>query len=405
VSILADPGPYGWSPRTQQTLNQFDSVARRLSARHVGRDQAIRLIQLALICREHVLLLGPPGTAKTDLVTRFADLLHAQHFSYLLTRFTEPSEIFGPLDFSAFRASTYQVRTEGMLPSAEIAFLDEIFQGSSAILNSLLTLINERVFHNGPKPTRAPLITVIGAANDLPDDPVLDAFADRFLLRIELHPVAGSMLPDLISVGWEREQDSLRAPRASVLQAGAGAPAREDAIMNVADLAELSARVAEVEIKDVQAEYEAVIRQLLSDRVTLSDRRVVRGLKLVAGAALLRRSKRAQPQDLWPLNHFWTDPADADRFREVVQPRVEAAGGQPLRAVRNVRAIVQDAEIEFRQTLGASSGRPSPIALERALGRLNELSQELAVAYPRAPEQQQIRAWINQLIDQLPGSS
>ena len=154
------------------------------------RDEAVDLLTLAAVCQEHLLLIGPPGTAKTELVRRFTELIDAQRFHYLLTRFTEPSELFGPLDLAAFHDRRFHIRTDGMLPTAEIAFLDEVFQGSSAILNTLLTLVNERVFYNGATPQPVPLISLIGASNDLPDDPVLRAFADRFPLRVQVEPVA-----------------------------------------------------------------------------------------------------------------------------------------------------------------------------------------------------------------------
>ena len=138
------------------TVNRFDEIARRLNDRYIGRDQLIRLLQLAVICREHLLLLGPPGTAKTDLVVTFARQISAVPFHSLLTRFTEPAELFGPLDVAEFHAGRYQVRTEGMLPRAELAVLDEVFQGSSAILNTLLSVIGDRRFHNGKETVPVP---------------------------------------------------------------------------------------------------------------------------------------------------------------------------------------------------------------------------------------------------------
>ncbi len=149
----------------------------------------MRLLQLAVVSREHALLLGPTGTAKSELISALARHVEARHFSYLLTRFTEPSEIFGTLDFERFRQGTYHVRTEGMLPTADIVFLDEVFQGSSAILNTLLTLLNERRYHNGARPENVPLISMLGATNELPDDPGLTAFSDRFLIRLQVEPV------------------------------------------------------------------------------------------------------------------------------------------------------------------------------------------------------------------------
>jgi MoxR-like ATPase len=395
--------PDNWG-QTTEVINRFNTVGHRLGTRYVGRNRAIRLLQVAVLCREHVLLLGPPGTAKTDLVDRFADLIEARKFTYLLTRFTEPSELFGPLDFEAFRSSNYQVRTDSMLPEAQVAFLDEVFQGSSAILNTLLTLINERVFHNGPTPMRAPLITVIGAANEMPDDPVLRAFADRFLLRAQLTPVAETQLHDLLALGWEREQNALSQPIPGEIVEVANwtAPVRERHLVSQQDLAGLARCVSDVSLELVLPDYEEVVRELLAARVALSDRRVVRGQKLIAAAAVLRNSTRAAPKDLWPLTHFWADPADAPIFEEIVQARVEADGGEQLHSVRTAGQILTDARYEFQQAQRrVDGGGLVPSILTRALGRLNELRLELLQAHGAGEDAAAIEEMIDKLIEEL----
>jgi len=123
-----------WPKETVTVIERLEGIQADLCNRFVERDWAIKLLTLAAVCREHVLLVGPPGTAKTQLVTRFAECMQARQFSYLLTRFTEPSELFGPLDLERFHEGVYEIRTDGMLPMADMAFLDEVFEGSSAIL-------------------------------------------------------------------------------------------------------------------------------------------------------------------------------------------------------------------------------------------------------------------------------
>ena len=116
-----------------------------------------------------MVIVGPPGTAKSAMIDMFAKLIDAKYFEYLLTRFTEPNELFGPVDIAAFREGRYTRRLENMLPTAEIVFLDEIFKSNSAILNSLLHVINERKFQNGPEVVQVPLISLFAASNEVPE--------------------------------------------------------------------------------------------------------------------------------------------------------------------------------------------------------------------------------------------
>src|SRR5258708_28063000 len=163
---------------------RLEKLARALESRFLGKDEAIRLLVITAMAGEHAVLIGPPGTAKSALIRTFARLMQARYFEYLLTRFTEPNEIFGPVDIAAFREGRYERRTEGMLPDAEIVFLDEVFKSNSAILNALLTLLNERRYTSGGQIVRCPLLTAFGASNEGPGDETLTAIYDPFILPL-----------------------------------------------------------------------------------------------------------------------------------------------------------------------------------------------------------------------------
>src|SRR6476661_10367595 len=139
---------------------RLSQLARTLESRFLGKDEVIRLLLIAVVAGEHAVLVGPPGTAKSALIRLFARLLQANYFEYLLTRFTEPNEIFGPVDIAAFREGRYERRITGMLPEAEVVFLDEVFKSNSAILNALLSILNERKMTSGGQVIRVPLISV-----------------------------------------------------------------------------------------------------------------------------------------------------------------------------------------------------------------------------------------------------
>jgi len=282
----------------------------------VGRREAVNLLGVGALCREHVLLLGPPGTAKTRLVERFCRLLDTQPFSYLLTRFTEPAEIFGPINVEAFqKKSRYEVNTEGMLPQARIAFLDEVFQGSSAILNTLLTLINERTFRDGRLDSdgSTPLLSVIGSSNEIPNEPALAAFSDRFLLRCRVRYVGVDELEDVLLLGWRDEQQ-----RISPTAEGADPQSRTQVTISEADLRILQEAVARIDLSPVAGTYLEILREIRAAGVKFSDRRAVKAQKAFAASALLDGRGEVDLTDLRWLANLWTDEGDEDSLRKIV---------------------------------------------------------------------------------------
>jgi MoxR-like ATPase len=188
----------------------------RLNQFFIDRGEILKLMMTAVIAQEPMLFIGRPGTAKSLLVSTFCDglgLSQTDYFEYMLTKFTEPSEVMGPVDIAALKNGQFIRKITGYLPQARIAFLDEIFKANSAILNLLLTVINERKFYQEGNPVKVPLICLFAASNEIPDFGEFDALKDRFILKVETLPVKDSHFFELLQFGVQFENKSFQESR------------------------------------------------------------------------------------------------------------------------------------------------------------------------------------------------
>jgi MoxR-like ATPase len=247
------------------------------------RESLVDVLALATVAGEHVLVIGPPGTGKSQAVRRMAGELGGSYFEYLLGKFTEPNEVFGPVDLRKLREGVVEIETAGMLPTAELVFLDEVFLGSSAILNTLLGVLNERVFRRGATLASVPLRLCVGASNRLPEDPVLAAFADRFLVRVFVDSVADSSLEALLETGWAAQQLPTPSP------------------IGLKVIDQLSTARAACDLTHVRPVLAEALRRLRAAGITMTDRRAVRSQRLIAAAATIDGRRSATAADLWPL--------------------------------------------------------------------------------------------------------
>lgn len=282
-------------------------VLQPMKRAFVGKDEVIDVLGVCLVAAEHAFLLGPPGTAKSAIVNDLARRLDGAAFSYLLTRFTEPSELFGPFDIRRLREGELVTNTAGMLPEASLVFLDELLNANSAILNSLLNVLNERVFRRGRETRRLPLLMAVGASNHLPEDEALTALFDRFLMRVACNNVPDDRLSDVLHAGWRFES------------AGAAAVAT----VSVDDVRQLPQALVCVDLREVHPALLALVQQLRRAGFQVSDRRAVKLQRLVAASALLCGRGVADRTDLWVVRHTW----DTEEQREVLASLVGAAIG------------------------------------------------------------------------------
>jgi MoxR-like ATPase len=294
----------------------------------VDRGSLVELIVLAAVAREHVLVVGPPGTAKSHAVRRLAGQLHGRYFEYLIGRFTEPTDIFGAIDLGRLREGKVEIQTGGMLPEAEIAFLDEVFLGSPAILNTLLGILNERRFVRGHTRMDCPLRLCVGASNEIPEEPMLAAFADRFLVRVFVEPLADELLETLLDEGWR-------------------APVVLPPMASIKMLDEVAEQVERMDPSGVRTQVAEAVRALRKAGIALTDRRVVRLQRLVSAAAAVRGASFPEPEDLWPIIYAIPTAEQQSLGRDVLRdllaqaknatlPRAaeQASGSSSSRALR-----------------------------------------------------------------------
>jgi len=318
-------------PRQQSTARRLADILATMETGLVERRQAARLAFLAALAGEHTLLLGPPGTAKSALARRIHRAFRdARYFERLLTRFTVPEELFGPLSISALEQDRYERQTEGFLPRAEIAFIDEVFKANSAILNALLTLLNEREFDNGAAREPCPLISVIGATNAVPEDEVGEAFFDRFLVRLSVGPVSDAGFRALLDLEPE------------------DAPPLPDAL-DATERQALAAAARRVALPEPVAEALANLRAHLAGAgAYVSDRRWVKSLGLLRTAAASEGRDRVSIWDLGLLP--WCVAPEPARQAEVEDWLARHLGVReacsPPRLTRVVEAFEAQLEVE-----------------------------------------------------------
>lgn len=280
-------------------VNQLNrNILDKVKGLYIGKNEIIDLIGICLVAGENLFLYGPPGTAKSALIHEVGKSIEGETFDYLLTRFTEPNELFGPFDIRKLREGELVTNTEGMLPEASIVFLDELLNANSAILNSLLMVLNEKIFRRGRETRKLPLLIALGASNRLPEEETLKALFDRFLLRVNCNYVDEEDLTAVLKAGWELEKDD-----------------REYSTeFSIEDIRYLNRVISQVDLSEILESYTNLVQRLRNAGIAISDRRAVKFQKVIAASAVISGRLKAINSDMWVLRNIW----DTEEQQEIV---------------------------------------------------------------------------------------
>ncbi|QDT83886.1 AAA family ATPase [Gimesia chilikensis] len=363
-----------------------DTILSPMKQTFVGKDEIIDLLGICLVARENLFLLGPPGTAKSALVQDLSRRIEGNIFDYLLTRFTEPNEIFGPFDIRKLREGELITNTEGMLPEATFVFLDELLNANSAILNSLLMVLNERIFRRGRETRALPTLMVVGASNHLPEDSALGALFDRFLVRVRCNNVEPDQLSQVLTAGWKmdvkREQTQ--------------------GTMSIDEIRSLQNSLAQANFSQVQSDYVALIHRMRKAGIDVSDRRAVKLQRLLAASAILSGRLKVNRTDFWILRSIWHTEEQIEILASLVNDAIDQAdetekqSGHP----RSRSADVPDPELLVRdiEQLEQRCDDESLTEIERA-----QLQDQVTLLASRCQwvESDQQKTFLTEKIDKL----
>jgi MoxR-like ATPase len=363
-------------------LQNLRAMETALNGRFIERGEVIRIILVALLARQHAVLVGLPGAAKTELIAQLGLLVSdggqgLRTFTYLLTKFTTPDELFGPFSVQGLKQDRYLRLTTGRLPEAELGFLDEVFKASSSVLNSLLTVMNEREFDNDGRRQPVPLIALFGASNELPQGEDLAALWDRFALRSLVGYTSDAGFNQLLALVERRRQQQL-ASLVARLHGQTAAPAvTPPPALPADDLRLLQEVVAALPLPgSVAGALEQLRKDLAAKGIVASDRRFVWAHTLIVAHALVDGRVQPEPDDLVILaDALWQLPEQRQEIRRVI-----ARLGNPLTA-RAVELGDQADSIHHEVLTAQGDGGMTDGAKMQAVGeaaaKLKQVAQQL----------------------------
>jgi len=337
--------------------DKFLQVEKEMTSFYLERETEVRGLVVGLLTRQHVLLLGPPGTGKSALTNDLCERIGGAYFQWLMSRFSPPEELFGPVSLKALENDQYTRVTNGKLPEADVAFLDEVFKANSAILNALLSILNERLFFNNGKPTQVPLQMVVGASNELPEDAEeLGALWDRFLLRYMVQPI--------------RDNKNLEA-----LLLGSVSP-NSTTVITSEELKQAQDEVTQVDLSPVVPQIISLTKEVARLNIQVSTRRWMQCRRLIQANAWLSGRTQATDEDLEILTaSLWDDPSQISQVRQAIMAMANPFDQEALEQM-DVAQEVYTLAIQADEENQTSAGMEANHKLKSVIKRLESLQKQ-----------------------------
>lgn len=388
-------------------LERFKQLLGEMNRGIYEKETEISLSLLAALAGESIILLGPPGVAKSmvarQLKTAFRD---AQSFEYLMSRFSTPDEIFGPVSIQKLKTSdTYERAVEGYLPTADVAFLDEIWKVGPAIQNTLLTVINEKIFRNGNREMHLPLKLLVAASNELPaKGEGLEALWDRFVIRIESRPIKLEKNFRAMLLEVKSEERGVKK-QSSVAEGKANSNA-----ITAEEYAEWTERIDKIGVKIEVLDAISAIRKSLravnvdeaAERrnIYVSDRRWKNIVRLLRTSAFMQDREEVDICDLLPIYHcLWQEPEERDAIRNIVIRALFSPFADKLVEMKN--ALAEDIKYH-RVRRNPEDGRDYEGEIENLSDGLSSLERQLGEnLFASADDKAEISAYLRDFYKEL----
>ena len=398
-------------------IERFKLLLQEMNRGIYEKETEISLSLLAALAGESIILLGPPGVAKSmvarQLKTAFRE---AQSFEYLMSRFSTPDEIFGPVSIQKLKTSdTYERAVEGYLPTADVVFLDEIWKAGPAIQNTLLTVINEKIFRNGNREMHLPLKLLVAASNELPaKGEGLEALWDRFVIRIESRPI--KLEKNFRAMLLEVKSEEQRASEVKSEERGAFEVKSEERRVNnsnaitAEEYAEWTERIDKIGVKIEVLDAISAIRKSLravnvdeaAERrnIYVSDRRWKNIVRLLRTSAFMQDREEVDICDLLPIYHcLWQEPEERDAIRNIVIRALFSPFADKLVEMKN--ALAEDIKYH-RVRRNPEDGRDYEGEIENLSDGLSSLERQLGEnLFASADDKAEISAYLRDFYKEL----